>query len=374
MKNWWLIFLCWFNCLPVCAQDLFEDARGNGVPVVSRGNLPLASARVNSGDNSLKVNFFNWTNAAWEGTRTNGTRRTDWEALNTKDGSDAAPGSRQPDILRLGWGVGLKAKAENGIGKLFGSGRLVPGVEFNGYLASRTTRGYTIPRPASNDLLHYKTFGYWLLSGNGSASQYRFYYPDSVIGKQLGSFQNHTGFRVGIAHYFISPLAKRKDLSSNTIKCFSLTLSRVNNYATLPKVEIKDSRTSVYSSNDTMRTVTLLDEEGATYAIEDMTNTFNTFLEANLRGYFAILPKPPLERVAFVLYPGIRYSTQKAKVDLGFATHFLKKGNPTVSELGIYLELNDVFNAASSQDPFLSRSVTIGLTAAYNVLFGQVNN
>ena len=120
MKKITLFLVTVFAMLLVNAQDYFEDAQGNGFPILTHTNGSNFNARINTKDNSIKVNFFKFFKP-----------QTLYGAANSqfKDEDVVGPGTilprsnqkiKLPDAIdSWGWGLSLKGKTEQNLGSIF---------------------------------------------------------------------------------------------------------------------------------------------------------------------------------------------------------------------------------------------------------------
>src|SRR5688572_26556745 len=102
MKNILTLLICGFAFTNVCAQDYFEDAQGNGLPLINDTNNGNLNARATSKDNSLKLNLFKFFPG--------NNQLTDFVG----DGDDlpaVGPGVTPPTSTQS-WGAGLGLKGK----------------------------------------------------------------------------------------------------------------------------------------------------------------------------------------------------------------------------------------------------------------------
>ncbi len=329
-----VLFFTFFVLLSInlVGQDYFEDIEGSGFSVLSGKNGTMLSTRLNVGDNSIKLNFYQQY---------------------PQKGRKIDPLNVPKNLYDIGWGLSVKGKSEDGIGLLFTSGAFAPGFNGSGYLSLR-------------DIIDTKGQSSWwilLLSGGYTISNLNLYHPDAAFNKQLTDtiFQ---GYNLGLSWSYLFPVNKSRD---NIIVGASAGFNRVNNYGNLSKVVIKDTKT-ITDTTGTARDVTPSKHNGAIYA-KGAYKEYNTL---KLRVSMAYIPSFLNNRVAFMVYPSINYSMIFAPVyNTGIGIQFLKEGAPTVSIGGIFVEFNDMTNAQGSTDGFVKRTLTIGLTGSLNLLVSK---
>jgi hypothetical protein len=152
-------------------------------------------------------------------------------------------------------------------------------------------------------------------------------------------------------------------MKDNIIVGASAGLNRVNNYGNLSKVVIKDTKT-VTDTSGTVREVTPSKHNGAIYAKGD----YIEYNSLRIRASVAYIPSFFGNRVAFMVYPSIEYSRIFAPAyNTGIGIQFLKKGAPSVSIAGIFVEFNDMTNSQASTNGFVKHTLTIGLTGSLNL-------
>jgi len=325
-----ILFSFWLS-ISLSGQDYFEDVKGSGFSVLSARNTTLISTRVNVGDNSIKINFFQQYRLKCD----------------TAQNIDHQWPKKKFD---LGWGIAVKGKSEDGIGLLFSTGSFSPGFNGSGYLSLRNITSWQ------------DQARWWilLLSGGYTISNFNLFNPDAAINKQLTDtiFQ---GYNFGLSWCYIIPVNNLKD---NIIVGASIGFNRVNNYGNLSKVEIKDTK-SIADTGGTIRNITPVKRNGAIYA----KGSYKEFNTAKARISMAYIPSFLNNRVAFMVYPSINYSKIYAPIyNAGFGIQFLKKGAPTISIGGIFVEFNDITNVQGKTTGFIKQTLSIGLTASLNIL------
>ena len=331
------------------AQDYFDDAKGSGLTVLTgKTGDAILSTRFNIGDNSIKVNFF-------QQYRLNQIKQPDTIDLDTYPKPPVKP--QRNDI---GWGAYVKGKSENGLATIFSTGSLVPGFEGNLYLSFRHLQTDSTEIRTETGSRKIKVSRWWvvLLSGGYSITRLNLYDPAKTFQKQLYDtlFQ---GWNAGISGFYILPVHRAAD---NLILGGSVSLNRLNNYGGLKKVEIKDITQD--TSGGVIRQVT---PSRSSYIY--CTGNYAEYLTARIRASVAWIPKFLGYRVAFILYPSVNLSAKYSpRYNTGISFQFLKKGSPTVSIGGIYVEFNDMGNAFGSDEPFVTRCLTFGLTASVNIM------
>jgi hypothetical protein len=386
------------------AQDWFEDTRSDGISVFQStqgGKKALFSGRFNTKD-GIALNFFDWSkNQKFGLINPSNSSQTLWFSPIKQDSLKLAWGEKTfkdsvikyprlqvlpkaiQDSLKTawgnhvflqaitnsvkdqGWGIALKSKAEQGIGSLFSSGQFADGFAVNLYLAGqRSISAKEWGKVKNRPLKKGDSYRFWALVGGITNSQYRFYRPDLSNKDQLSDFESITGFQAGYSYFTITPNANE----DNILRGISINYALKNNYKKLPKVEIKDYNDN--TSIGSLRNVQLLDDNGSTYALETPDSKLSTFGVLTIRGQLGIIPKTLDNRISFLFYPELAYQKQKLTVNLGLGVQFLKKGNPLISEAGVFAKLTDVFNAGGSNNPFIQRTLELGLTASLNILTG----
>lgn len=344
----------------VNAQDFFEDLRGESVPVVGRvsGNGTLLSARINAGDNSLKLNFFQIV-----------IRNPDPNSQTTLPQGRisvtprvSAPAEKYDEVSQ-GFGLNFKIKTEDGLGSVFSSSKFAPGFSGGGYYAWR--------KVFIDDANQNASFRYTILSGLYTHSQFRFYRPQLVFAARLSDFRPFDGFTFSLSHFEYATTG-----TNGRIVGGSLSVTKRNNYTDLDKVDVKRLSNTPYGTpKDSLQTVTLIDSDGSTYALDTPQQGYKENFQLQLRGYYACIPGSLDNRIALLTYPTLGYNFDKKYVttDLNFGIHLLKKGQPTVTIGGLFIEFSDVFNSASDTVPFLKRSFNIGIMVGLNILSNTVN-
>jgi len=346
-----LLFLI-FSPTLLLAQDYFDDFKGTGLGVLTgkTGNTILTT-RVNIGDNSIKINFF-------QQYRINPVKQ---DAIIDLDSMpDLPPSSLKYDI---GWGAYIKGKSENGIASIFSTGSFVPGFDGNFYLSLRNLRTDSLKVKNDQGVFKKQPVSRWwviLLSGGYTFAKYNLYDPSAVFQNQLTDtiFQS---FNMGLSGLYILPVNRTR--TDNLILGGSMVVSKVSNYGSLKKVEIKDITIDT-SAIGVIRQITKANGNSL-YGEGD----YKEFTNARLRFNVAYIPKFLNYRVAVIFYPSISMSEiYNPRYNTGISIQFLKEGSPTISIGGIYVEFNDVTNVMGRGDSFIKRSMTVGLTGSINIM------
>lgn len=336
-------------------QDFFEDLRANGTPILrGDGKKALLTPRISTVDKSIKLNLFKLNTK---------------DTLKDSDGSEIEqtvvlgvdeknPPPRTTPLYSNGWGLSLKANANDKIGSIIGSGNFSKGASIGAYKA-----WIKLDRAKGSRL-----FGSILAIG-ATTNSYRFFQSDKPVKEQLGSFSPYTGLSLSFSHF--ADMAVGDSKKSEIILGYSISLARKDNFDDLDKVDIKNT-VQYKTGTDSLRTTTVIDDEGDTYAVTNAKVAFNQFFTAQLRGSITYIPSSLENRVAFILYPEIVHQFDgKTKGNINIALHFLKEGEPSTSLLGLFVTLKDITNEAGKDKPFLSRSLVFGLTTGWNVLLGK---
>lgn len=319
------------------SQDYFEDLKGTGNSILLNGGdgKLLFSSRLNIGDNSAKVNLYR-------------------QYLVHENGFETAD-FKNRNKFNIGWGAFVKAKIENGLGSLFGGGHIAPGYTGSAYLSIGNKIWHN-----KNDIVHFSSWAI-ILSGTYSGSEFQLYdqttdiFSDQLIDTIFKS--------AGVGLSFIYQLHPD---ASNVYLGFSAKYSKANNFNKLDKVDIKND--SIYTSGGTIRTITIVNENGNTYGV----GNYKEYNNLNLRLNTSYVPGFLNNEIGFVFYPSIDISKVFApKYNLGFSFNLLKKGSPSTSQAALLIEFNDLNNAAKSKKTFFKRSFSIGFTIAFNVITGN---
>lgn len=335
------------------AQIWYDDAAGGGFPVLLGGSkngnsekTTLFNARVNTSDGSTILSIFKRKFPKTQGIDTTTVRPS---ATDRPD-----PNSFSRNNPRFGWGTSVKGKVENGLGSLFSSGKISPSFTVGGYL---TYSGWMQAKKGSKFILP-------ILSVRYTRSEQRFYYPEEKADSiRFSNFLPSNGFEISGGYYEIVPDGER-----NTIWGVTFSATNKDNYSTLTKVEVKDIK-ATNGAGQPGRTVTIIDDDGYTYAQSTATNPYRTFWAHQLRFHYGKILSN--SRIAFITYPSVEFTTKPASsgtVNLGFGLHFLKEGQPSLSQVGVVFELNDLFNANSSTKPLLQRGFKVGIVAGLNAI------
>jgi hypothetical protein len=332
--NSFLVIFCVLLCsVESSAQDYFEDTKGEGASILlNRGEDWLFSSRLNTADNSIKVNLYRQYMLDQQGfsPRQERRRRSYW-----------------------GWGLGGKAKVENSLGSVFSSGQLAPGFTGSGYL-SLVNRFWD-----KRAIKSYRSL-IVLMYGSISRSEFQLFDTSRTFSSQLID----TSFNGNVLG--LSVTYKIHPQKSNVYLGGSVSLSKKNNYKKLDKVEVRND--SIIINGGIQRRVTTVDEGGLTYAIGPYEQYHNT----NIRIHATYVPGVFQNRLGFTFYPSIDVTQRfNPMYNLGFSASMLKDGNPSVAQLSIMFEFDDLANARESTKPILRRAFSVGLTAAFNIGTGK---
>ncbi|WP_031529318.1 hypothetical protein [Dyadobacter crusticola] len=345
----------------VKAQDFFEDLQGESTPVLGGANNgALLSARANIGDNSLKLNLFKIFQLKKPGQATPPITPPSISI----PGGVGAPQNPYNETSH-GFGLSFKVKTEDGLGSVFTSSKFASGFSGGGY--------YALRRVFADPINQRGSFKYTILSGLYTRSQFRFYRPQNSFDTRLSDFRPFDGFTFGLSTFGYSTLAR--DATSGQIFGGSLTFTKTNNYSALSKVEVKRLSNTPYGTPaDSIQSVTLVDDNGATYAEDTPDDEYEESFKLRLRGNYAYIPGALDSRVALIFSPTLNYGFTQNQVtaDLNIGLHLLKKGQPTISLAGIFFEFSDIGNTADDSDPFLKRSFAIGVMVGLNVLSNTI--
>lgn len=369
MKKYFL-FLLFLLPIQSFAQDWFEDTRSDGINVFkNESGDNLFSTRFNTKD-GITINFFDWSKGQKRAfLNPDGSKKLLWflpiqqDSLKKEWGLETFKESSTNSIKNNGWGFSLKTKAEQGIGSLISSGQFADGFSANVYYAGERTISKEEWSGIYNNQNHSDSFCFWAFTLGYTNNQYRFYRPDRIINEQLSKFESISGYQIGFSYFNISENQNK----SNVIRGISLGYRMKNNYKKLSKVEIKDIRNQSVGK-DSLKVYQTIDDDGYTYVLEDKDNKLAYFGEVSLKGHFGIIPKNLGYNICFLTYPEIVYAKSKASMNIGFGVQFLKNGQPLISNAGIFAKFSDIFNSASSIDPFLKRTFELGVTASLNIL------
>lgn len=352
-----ILVLIFASSKVVFSQDYFEDLNGNGFPILMETEKDLnLFARINIGDNSFKLSTFQFFK-------------------DVKFGLFGKPNIDK--LMRIGWGTYFKAKTENGIGYIFSSGKFTPGFSSGGYFYLGRTIDYIYREKIEKRWWHLIfSFGY-------NFSKYRYYEPDKEFENQLTQI-DFGSINLGLSYYYNQPSGKNRD--SNLIWGGSISYSKINNYSSLDKFEIKDSTSFIDTDTDTERTVTSFNEDGYVYAKGSSESYYKEFLKCKIRPYLTLIPKMFYGRIGIILYPSIdilkRVATQydiKSNGEIentnpfivgnfGIGLQLFDDDQRSYSLGGVFIEFNDLNNAYDSKKSFFKRSLKIGVTASLNIL------
>ena len=358
MKKITLFLVTVFAMLLVNAQDYFEDAQGNGFPILTHTNGSNFNARINTKDNSIKVNFFKFFKP-----------QTLYGAANSqfKDEDVVGPGTilprsnqkiKLPDAIdSWGWGLSLKGKTEQNLGSIFSEGVFSPGFTGGIYFANRSIKDPGT-KPKINN---------WLISAQYTASSLRLFDTSLVFDKmKIDSAFNGVSF--SIAYFQVRSLKK----ADNLIWGASVEYAQKNNYSTLDKYEVKDFEKQVIDPlTGNVRTIQIADDDGYGYSI-------NKYVEKKyltLRPHINYIPKFLNYRVGMIFYPSyVIVEDSEPRTNFELAFHLLEKGIPSLSNFSIYFTLTDVANNREVKDKtFIQRSFSVGIGASFNMFTGKQN-
>lgn len=343
--------LIWIGLLlagSASAQDYFDDLRGNGNPVSLNLNKTFnISARLNTGDGtSAKLNLFKMFHIK----NNDGADIDSAEKVITEDFTNSAAASAPISTFRLfdvGLGTSLKGKTKDGLGDLFTKGNFGGESQWGLY-------GVVHKVKIAND--HHKHTYVFSPFINFTYASYRVLPDTSVSFKRIDTTMNRRN--VGFSFFRQGYIRGR----SQFIVGGSLTFSKLNNYDDLKKAELKEFVTRTDSIG---HTITTIEDKGYTYAVGNIKEYKNT----NLKVYCSLVPFSLEYRAALILYPSIDFNKLYSDplYNVGLGVHFLEKGNPSISALGLFFELNDIDNSKQKTDPFIKRSFKIGITTALNI-------
>jgi hypothetical protein len=325
-------------CSKVRSQDYFGDLTSGATPVILKSSEKgLFSAVITSADNSVKTNFF---------------RQYEIDYAQYKKNADKLPRHLQS----LGWGINTKTKTEDGLGSLFGSGNFNPGFTGGAYM-SLSRMYWCKNKKDKKDSLG--IFGQWalILSGTLSTAKFQFYDGAKPYASQLSdtTFNGRT-----LSLSFVNGWYGGKD---NIFAGASVSVSRLNNYGKLDKVNVKND--SIFpSGTGGTRIVQTINDDGDVYA----TGKYVQYNNFNIRANFSYVPGSLGQFVGIIFYPSVDLSKiYKPKYNLGLCIAHLKKGSPATSDAAFFLELNDLNNAAESTKPFFKRSFKFGVSTTLNI-------
>lgn len=347
-----------YNCF---AQDYFDDIKGNGNPI----SLNLAktfniSARLNVGDNSAKANIFKMFHVQYK------SRSLTGEWKNTtfpQNEGDLLNNSTTPEdfsnsaaiavpkstfqLFDLGLGGSIKGKVKDGLGSIFSKSQFTGESQLALYGVLHTVKIVEDIHKHTVVVSPFINFNY---------SAVRIISDTITVINKFDSTLKTTNY--GISGFFKSYIKQ-----SQLITGLSITRSKQNNYDDLTKVELKEF---VTRSNPLQNsTITTVEDKGYTYGLGKLKVYRNT----NVKVYATYIPFSLEYRAAVIFYPSIDFNKlyKKPLNNMGLGFHFLEKGNPSISNLGIFFELLDMNNAKEKIDPFIKRSFKMGISAALNV-------
>lgn len=364
MKKYTTAFLLLFVSYvsEVNAQDYFEDASGNGFPVILNPTGGNFNIRVTPKDNSLKVNFFKFFSyKPIYSSKETYEKDTLFVTENFKLPHPPADKPKLPvEINSKGFGLSIKGKTEQNLGSLFAEGAFSPGTVLGGYFASRKIRvGDTDGKVTKIDN--------WLFSAQYAASSLRLFdatraFDDMKIDTAFN------GFSASIA--FFQALSTGKKKNSNLIWGGSVEFAIKNNYSTLKTYEVKDYEVQITDpQTGNIRTIQFADEDGYGYS----KNNYAVKKYVTLRPHINFIPSFLNYRVGVIFYPSyVIVEKSKPRTNFELAFHVLEKGSPVLSNLAVYFSLNDVFNGRDITDKtFTQRSFSVGIGASFNMFTGK---
>lgn len=366
------IFLLLLLPYLIHGQAWFEDTGNENISIFKNdSNEKLFSARFNTKE-GIGINFFNWQKSKEFGYVIDDgkKKRMEWYHSTKEDSLKTAWGTklhtcRSTNSAKYrGWGVGIKTKADDGLGSLVSSGQFADGFGSNIYIAGERVVSEEEKR------IKYKnsseSYRFWVLVISHTNNQYRFYRPHLGLDKQLSGFESVHGFQTAYSYFSISENKNK----SNIIAGFNVGLQLKNNYKKLPKVDIKEIATHSVGTDST-RTFQTVDKDGYTYAFENDQLKLKHYGEFALKGTFGVIPNALNNRICLLTYPEVVFNKEEVKINIGFGIQFLKEGQPLISDAGIFIRLNDILNAGKSKDIFYKRSFEMGVTASLNILTGK---
>ncbi len=351
-------------------QDFFEDIRANGIPILQPDSCKkaLITPRLSTQDNSIKVNFFKWRGGGFlcqtaktqpAGDQPDSTRPDGAQLAQVVLGPDTPnpPVSTKPEYAN-GWGLNLKAKASDGIGTIFRGADFANGVTLGAYVAFARLDKVLNGRPAG-------VFTGNIVSLNYTVNSYRFLQANKPVNEQLTDFNTYGGFTASFAQFRKMPFGT--DDRDNLYLGYSMSFSQSDNYGDLEKVEVRNT-VQYLIGTDSLRIQSTVDDKGYVYAFTDDKSSFLRPFNFQFRVHATYIPKALDYRIAFVTYPEVNHQFDgKTKLNANFALHFLKDGEPSASIVGLFLSFNDIGNAAEKTQPFLKRSLVVGITTAWNL-------
>lgn len=350
-----------YNCF---AQDYFDDIKGNGNPI----SLNLAktfniSARLNVGDNSAKANIFKMFHVQYKNGRVTGNKVTWTDATFPKDEANILNNLATPEdfsnsvavavpkstfqLIDLGFGGSVKGKVKDGLGNIFSKSQFSGESQFALYGVFHTVK-------IVEDIHKHTVVVSPFINFNYSAVR--------IISDTITVIHKFDS-TLKTTNYGISGFIKSYIKQSQLITGLSITRSKQNNYDDLTKVELKEFATR--SNPPINSTITTIEDKGYTYGLGQLKVYRNT----NVKVYATYIPFSLEYRAAVIFYPSVDFNKlyKKPLYNTGLGFHFLEKGNPSISNLGIFFELLDMNNAKEKTDPFIKRSFKMGISAALNV-------
>lgn len=348
--------------LPTLAQDYFEDAAGNGFPVILNPTGGNFNIRLTPKDNSLKVNFFKFFNyKAFYDDKTTSTD-TVYVTEQFKLPPPLKEKLKLPDKIKsTGAGFSIKGKTEQNTGSLFSSGAFSPGTVLSGYLA---TRKITLKNKNGDTSTKINT---WLVSAQYAASSLRLFDVNRTF-ENMKIDTPFNGFSASVSFFQAKSVGKKKE--NNLIWGGSLEFAIKNNYSNLKTYEVKDFEVQITDpQTGSSRTVQVADDEGYGYS----KNNYAIKKYFTLRPHVNYIPAILNYRVGVILYPSyVIIENSKPRTNFELAFHVLEKGSPVLSNLGIYFSLTDVYNGRGiTNKTFMERSFSVGIGASFNMFTGK---
>jgi hypothetical protein len=354
------------------AQDYYEDANASGFPLHLNRNGGLFGARINTKDNSIKLNFFKFFDSKHI------FKNPDEKETFVEKGIIIPKKPAKPvlpeKMRKWGAGISIKGKTEQEFGSLFSSGVFAPGFEGGMYLARRTVNIKIDPADKGNSK-HLASFSTLLFAVQYSASSLRLY-DDSRSFENMKFDTAFNGFAVSFTWFKNIAVDKKFDAGaymgrvSNLLFGFSINYTRKNNYTKLDQYEIKDYLVEVVNqSTGTTRLVQIADDDGYGYR-KAAYKTFNTL---KIRPHVNYIPGLFNNRVGIIFYPSLDLiEKEKPSSNLGLGIHLLEEGVPALSNAAISLELNDIGNTAGVKDKsFIQRSFNVTIGASFFMFTGK---
>ena len=342
-----LIFFCLINTV-LKAQFWYDDGDGSGFSLFQNGSKKsLVSGRLNTKDNSVTASVF----------------RRFTEKFNlippTSDPDKPDPEIQAARPIKV-FGIGLtaKGKTESGLATFLSSGKISPASTFGGYGLHQ--------RYVKNKSTRIETY---VIGVRYNQSSYRLFDPALSYELQAGDTQSFGGWEYFAGAYHLTP--PKKGSSANFLYGISLNWSEKNNFSTLDKVELKTVTNFVSSPpGSATHVVTQVDDDGNTYATISPEKPYFPFNDFRVQLHLGYIFEGG--RTAVRLYPSIDWTNQWApQYNAGLGVYFLKLGQPTLTNGGIFFEFNDITNAKISTKTFFQHSFKIGVIGELNFISGD---